>query len=600
MVKRLLVLAIFALPAAAQLFPIGTPLPKSLLPPVVFMNGYQGDCSRSAFSANFGKFDQFLQATSRVSVFFNNCTVPGSPKPTIETIANAFGTYLGSLKYADGTQVTQVDVVAHSMGGLILRAYLAGMQPDGSFKPPATPGIRKAVLLSSPNFGTYAASVFGSDAQTQELAQGSTFNFALATWNQGTDDLRAIDALAVAGSGGAITINGQSNGDGVSSLTSSSIGFALPNRTRILPFCHIAYADLVAIVGSALAPFVCPAGAPGIAQGINATDSNVLIVQSFLNGTPDWQSIGQSTSQYALTNTTGGILTRVKNSSDQYLSFFDAAAGTTNLSLSPNGVSAYNEFVPVTANTLLAHLLSNPQQQQAIALVAGTTVPILLKSGPLVAAVIPAAALVTPRNIAPGTFISIYGSALATATAQAASAPFPTVLGGTQVLVNGTAIPLQYVSPGQVNAVFPTLITGLVTVTLTTNIGQHTVNVLTQAAVPAVFTIDGTMAAALNAVTGVVVTPSTPLHGGDYVSLFVTGLGVTAAGAGDLQYASIQPGVAVAGKACAIQFAGLSPQFPGVDQINCQIPTGLGVNSAAQVIVTSNGRSSNIATLVLQ
>ncbi len=153
---------------------------------------------------------------------------------------------------------------------MIVRAYLAGIQPDGTFKPPANPGIRKAVFLSTPNFGTYAASLFGTDAQTQELALGSTFNYALATWNQGSDDLRGIDALAIAGNAAVMTVSGQANGDGVSSLTSSSIGFAAPNRTRILPYCHIAYADLQSLVGSVLASFVCPSGAPGIAQGIKA------------------------------------------------------------------------------------------------------------------------------------------------------------------------------------------------------------------------------------------------------------------------------------------------------------------------------------------
>ena len=202
--------------------------------------------------------------------------------------------------------------------------------------------------------------------------------------------------------------------------------------------------------------------------------------------------------------------------------------------------------------------------------------------------------------MAPGTFISIYGSNLANTTALATTTPFPTVLGGTQVLVNGTAIPIQYVSPTQVNAVLPVLISGLVTVTVTATAGQNTVNVLTQAAVPAIFTSNGTAASAENAVTGAVVTPTSPLHAGDYVSLYLTGLGATAAGAGGLQYASIQPTVTVAGQTCAIQFAGLSPQFPGVDQINCQIPAGLGTNAAAPVAITSNGRTSNTATLVLQ
>ncbi len=265
----------------------------------------------------------------------------------------------------------------------------------------------------------------------------STFNYALATWNQGTDDLRSVDALAVASNGGSIIANGQSNGDGVSSLTSSSIGFAQPNKTRILPYCHIPYADIQALVGSVIAPFVCPTGAPGIAQGVNATDSNVLIVKSFLNGTPDWPAISQSPSQYNLTNTNGGLLLRTKNSTDQYLNLFDASAGKAGLNVTAGGSAAYNEFVPAGPVTISATILSNPPQQGMANVIAGTTTPVLLKTGPNIAAVIPAASLVTPRNIsAPGTFISIYGSELATAVAQATSSPFPTILGGTQVLVN--------------------------------------------------------------------------------------------------------------------------------------------------------------------
>jgi uncharacterized protein (TIGR03437 family) len=604
MVKRFWLLVLLATPATGQLYPPSTPLPKTTLPPVVFLNGYQAFCGNTQFSNTFGSFDQYLQTTARVSVFFDNCSIAG--KPSIESLGNSFGTFLNRLKYADGSAVTQVDIVAHSMGGLIVRAYLAGMQPDGTFQPPASPGIRKAVFLSTPNFGTPAAAVFSAltDIQTQELSNGSIFSFSLATWNQGIDDLRGIDALAVAGNAGQFRVNGQPNGDGVSSLTSSSIGFAQPDKTRILPYCHISYADLTVL----LAPYsflfppstVCTPGSQGIAKAVNATDSNVLIVLSFLNGTPDWQSIGQAPAENPLASVSGGVLIRAKNANDNFLSLINATAAKTALTLAANNSTAYAEFVAAGNATLTVDLVSNPQQQQPVTIAAGSTTAVTVKPGPLVAAVIPAAALVTPRAIAPGTFISIYGTGLATATAQAADAAFPTVLGGTQVLVNGAAIALQYVSPTQINAVFPLLVNGLVTVNVTTTAGQHTVNVLVQSAVPAVFTTDGTAAAALNAVTGTVVTPSAPLRGGDFVSLFVTGLGATAAGAGGLQYATLPPSVTVAGKACAVQFAGLSPQFPGVDQINCRIPVGLGTYAAAPVVVSSGGRSSNIATLVLQ
>ena len=596
-----LVLALVAIPAAAQLIPVGTPVPKTALPPVVFLNGYELSCPGLVFSGPFGNFDQLLQASGRVSIFFNNCAYPD--KPAIEVLGNSFGAFLAALKYTDGTPVPQVDVVAHSMGGMIVRAYLAGMQPDGTFKPPANPGIRKAVFLSSTNFGTPVtdfAGVFGNDAQTNEMALGSTFGFSLATWNQGIDDLRGVDALAVAGNGGIdMTVNGKSVSDGVVGITSASIGFAEPGKTRIIPYCHISYSSLASIA-QVLASFVCSPGAPGIAQGLNATDQNVQLVQSFLNGTNDWQSIGQAPSDYAGVAMEAGVIVRTKSATDQFVNLKDAMAGS-DLSLGPGNATAYNLFVPSGTVTVKADVATGGSQlQQPATLNPGYTTALTLKPGPSIAAVIPAAALIMPRIVAPGTFVSIYGSGLAPAAMQASSTPFPAMLGGTQVMVNGAPIPIQYVSPTQVNAVLPTTLSGLVTLTVTQMTGQHTVNVLTEPAAPAVFTSDGKAAAAINAVTGAAVTGASPLRGGDYVSLYVTGLGATTAGAGGLQYATIQPGVTVAGQACTVQFAGLSPQFPGVDQINCQIPTGLGTNSAVPVIVTANGRSSNPATLVLQ
>jgi uncharacterized protein (TIGR03437 family) len=596
-----LVLASIVIPAGAQLIPVGMPVPKTQLPPVVFLNGYELSCQGSTFAGTFGKFDQFLQASGRVTIFFDNCAYPN--KPQIETLGNNFAAFLAALKYTDGTAVPQVDVVSHSMGGQIVRAYLSGLQPDGTLNPPAAPAIRKAVFLASANFGTGItdfAAVFGNDAQTTELSLGSTFNFALATWNQGIDDLRGVDSLAVIGNGGTdMTLNGQSVSDGVISFTSGSIGFAQAAKTRIVPYCHISYASLESLAG-VLADFVCAPGTPGIAMGVNATDSNVQLVQSFISGTSAWQTIGQDPSQNAGVSSQSGVILRAKSAADQFVTLKDAAAGS-NLNLGPGNATAYNEFVPSGTVTVKVDLSSGGAQlQQPVTLNPGYTTAITVKPGPLVAAVIPAAALVTPRIVAPGTFISIYGSGLALAAMQATSTPFPTNLGGTQVLVNGTAIPVQYVSPTQVNAVLPATLSGLVQLTVSQMTGQHTVNVLIEAAVPAIFTSNGTAASAINAVTGAVVTTGSPLHGGDYVSLFLTGLGATTAGSGGLQYATIQPGVTVAGQPCTVQFAGLSPQFPGVDQINCQIPSGLGANTAAPVIVTSNGRSSNTATLVLQ
>ncbi len=169
----------------------------------MWVNGYQIVCANSSFSGTFGIGDQVLESNGEASVFFDNCNYPN--RPSIEELGTQFGIFLAGLRYSDGSAVTQVDVIAHSLGGLIVRSYLAGKQDAaGSFLPPATVPIRKAIFLGTPHFGTNAFQpLLSLDTQLSELMLGSRFLYDLATWNQGTDDLRGVDALAVLGNRGA-------------------------------------------------------------------------------------------------------------------------------------------------------------------------------------------------------------------------------------------------------------------------------------------------------------------------------------------------------------------------------------------------------------
>jgi uncharacterized protein (TIGR03437 family) len=127
------------------------------------------------------------------------------------------------------------------------------------------------------------------------------------------------------------------------------------------------------------------------------------------------------------------------------------------------------------------------------------------------------------------------------------------------------------------------------------------VNVFVEAAVPAIFTLDGSgtgPAAAINASNNGVVSTTNPLHAGDYVELYATGLGATTT-QGGLDYANQQPTVTIGGSDCPVSYAGRAPGYMGLDQINCVVPTGLGANAAAPVVVTSGIRSSNVATLAV-
>jgi len=586
----------FALPA--QLIPADQLVPKTSNPPVVFLNGYQINCSSSTFSGTFGNADAVLQSHQIVTLFFDNCTVPG--KPSIEALGNAFGQFLAALKYTDGTPVAQVDVVAHSMGGLIVRSYLAGKQDvtPAAFMPPANPGIRKLIFLATPHFGTGIASAFGFDAQTTELAIGSQFLFDLNIWNDGTDDLRGLDVLTVVGNGGTgeeSTIAGFD--DGVVTLTSASIGFAQPGRTRVVLACH---ANVILL--TAFSHF-CPSDSVFIANITDASNLTGQIMVSFLAGTTEWQSLGHAIEADLIAPGLGGVNIQAEDLNGVAQSMGSAAVTTPGgtFHLSVKGDMAFSEGL--TPNTSLSTVIQfgSITVSPSITLPGTTVLPVVAKTGPVIYRALPAGSSVFPLNAAPGEFVTIYGANLATTTQLAATQPYPLQLADVQVMVNGTAVPVEYISATQINIVYPGIAPALTQLTVTNSSGRHSTNVLLAPAVPSVFSLDNSgtgPAAAINGLTGIVVSAANPLHAGDFASIFLTGLGETTQKNG-LDYAQLVPSVSLGGQNCVVTYAGRAPTLQGVDQINCQIPAGVPTGSPAPLIVTSKGRASNTVTLAV-
>lgn len=598
---------LLALPAllSAQLVPPGSPIPKGTNRPVIFMNGYQSTCP-SGFSDTFGNADKVLAASQIASVFFDNCIVasPNPGKPSIEAVGGAFATFLGGLRYTDGSVVTEVDVVAHSMGGLIFRSYLAGKADaaPAAYAPPAKTGVRKAVFLATPHFGTALAGLLGSDAQTQEMSLGSQFLFDLNTWNEGLDDLRGVDALSIVGTGGT----GQESGtaslgggldDGVVTINSASLGFLSAGRTRLVPACH-ANISLLFSFG------YCAKDVSPIAQIADAGNIAGQMIVSFLTGTAQWQSLGKSIEDSGVAGSQGGLILQVQDSTGT-----PQSPGSATIT-SPTGLEAplsksatsqilYLEIFPASGPRPLKVQTPGGLIETTQTLPLGSEVAVTLKPGPVVRGVVPAAGPIFPYNVAPGAFVAIYGTNLAGSTLAAPAPNYPSVLGDVQVTVNGAAATLQYISPGQLNIIWPETAAGITKLKVVTGSGSLTTNVIVQDAVPSVFTIGGTTAAALNAVTGVVVGVTTPLRAGaDVMSLYLTGLGATTRIDG-LDYATIQPFVTVGGLPCDISYAGRTPGLPALDQINCKIPAGLS-GAAVPVVVTANGRTANTTTLNIQ
>ena len=540
---------------------------------MVFINGYQQDCSTATFAGTFGTADQLLAANGEVSLFFNNCSYGN--RPNLETLGQGVRpVFWRRSSTRTETAVDTVDVVVHSMGGLILRSYLAGKDPSsGAFAPPATVPVRKVIFLATPHYGTgiaFSATFFGTNAQTDELSSGSRFLWDLNTWNQGTDDLRGVDALAVIGNGGnGAQVLGIGNGqpkfdDGVVTLTSGSLRFYKSDRTRILPVCHTDW-SLIALL--------CPS-MTSIANLSSATADVSKIVLSFLNDTADWQNIGASASADSYLAASTGLLVAVKTADDKLATLDSVSAGSKKLTTAGNKEVAYTDLITAGALAFNAGA-GGASIQKTVNVGAGAYAPVLLKTGPRMTGVLPAAAAVFPYAVAAGEIVAIYGEGLAKA----------------QVTVNGTPATIIAAVDSQINAILPTTISGLVQVTAKDSVGSHTLNVLVEPSVPAIFSADFTgkgPAAALNAITYQPVTAGNPLRPGDWVSLYLTGLGT----------AAVQPTVKVGGLTCPWNYAGGAPGYPGLDQINCQIPSGTPAGNAA-VTVTIGKRTSNTVTLAI-
>jgi uncharacterized protein (TIGR03437 family) len=559
-----------AVVASAQLVTTTTTIPRTGKPPVVFLNGFQSGCpGGESFAGSFGQFDSILQGDGRVTLFFNNCE-QGRNQP-IEDLGATLGRYLDGLRYADGTPVPQVDVFAHSMGGQIVRAYLTGKQRErGEFRPPAEVKIRKALFVAVPFFGgilTEALSPTSTEPQVEQLRPGSAFVYDLATWNQGTDNLRDIDALAVVADGGSgiVSGNGPRSDDSSVSVTSASLEFARPGRTRVVDYCHLRL--------SGLGQVACLSQTP-VAQASDTQHDTARILLSFLNETNEWQTVGRSPSEQPRLSTVGGIVAELRDAQDRPVPI-QSATGPVRV----RDERVWSENIPAAAPAQVSLTTATGTGRTELAATAGTTRTYrMVESAPSITAAVPSPSRDVPRIVAPGMFVTIYGLRLSATTEQAGGQPYPAALGGTEVLVNGERVGLHYVSPSQINVLMPDNISSIVKLTVRNPMGQHTVNVLVEPSVPAIF-------AAL---------PNTARRG-EYISLYLTGLGRTERRSDGLEWAAAMPEVSVGGRPCAVQYAGRAPGFAGLDQINCLIAADAATGGAVTAAVTVGKRTGTVS-----
>ncbi|MGA8580336.1 MAG: hypothetical protein WB579_16745, partial [Bryobacteraceae bacterium] len=333
-------------------------------PPVVLLNGWQfsvlppSSCpiSTTGPAETFGSLA--TQLVSPQVYFFDNCVEQSVNGSTIEELGVTLGQFLNMIEYAGGGLVPQIDLVSHSMGGLIVRSYLAGLQANDGLSPVLNPRVRKFIEIATPNFGSFLAANYSdllvNGTQAAEMVPGSGFLWTLGTWNQRGDDLRGVDALAIIGNAGdwksSIFATTQLNNasDGVVSFTSASINFARdPSRTKILPYCHIG-------PESSAYPYIDCSGKGGIANVDEAPETGVIIL-SFLANTTAWEAEGYANQ----TQFGGGYFTLENAAGTQYTPFSSVLLGSQAFETGWTNTIFYNEFVSPETGTFTATSTAN-------------------------------------------------------------------------------------------------------------------------------------------------------------------------------------------------------------------------------------------------
>jgi uncharacterized protein (TIGR03437 family) len=229
--------------------------------------------------------------------------------------------------------------------------------------------------------------------------------------------------------------------------------------------------------------------------------------------------------------------------------------------------------------------------------------------------VVNGASFAAGQPITAGSLVSIFGTNLAAATALADSIPLSTSLGNVTVTFNGISAPLLAVIHGtsndQINAQVPWDVlqgatSGTASVVVTSG-GAASAPAAVQVGPfsPGVFSLqfgvgqaiainsDGTLAAAAGSVPGLQTHPA-PI--GSMVIILATGLGAVdppvANGQNSLDQlrtAITTPTVLIGGVPAQVTFAGLSPQFVGVNKINATIASGTPTGNAVPVQLQEGG-----------
>lgn len=394
-------------------------------------------------------------------------------------------------------------------------------------------------------------------------------------------------------------------------------------------------------------PYSVRATNPGLAEGTY----NGAVVISGSTFAPDNRTIPVTlrvTSQPIIALSQTSVRTRLAVTGPQQTTFINATnagLGTLTLSETPATVSAGapwltatrfpgTNFIQLNANStnLAPGNYSATVTINSNAINGAQTLPyefeVVAAGPPQVSAggVVDNATFAGNDELGRGVIAAVFGEQLLMRDpVSASSLPLQTTFNGLRVLVNNQAAPVYYASYGQINFQIPfDAPEGLATVSVerdgvrsnltSVRIVNRAPRLLTFTAYPGYGIIvnqDGTYPLPASAGLGAAARPA---RSGDTLVIYALGLGPTVpavlsgvgAPTGPLAAVSPAPGVVFGANSIAQvdsiipDFAGLTPNFVGLYQINVRVPTSVEKGNAVPLFLNFGNLVSNRVTLAIQ
>jgi uncharacterized protein (TIGR03437 family) len=224
-------------------------------------------------------------------------------------------------------------------------------------------------------------------------------------------------------------------------------------------------------------------------------------------------------------------------------------------------------------------------------------------------------------GMAPGSYISLFGSGLSDSTDGTPNDSLPLVIDSASVSFDvpsaNLSLPgrLLYVSPGQINLQVPWELRGqtsaLIKITIEDTQGAVYALPLTDYS-PAFYqstekSTGRVLLAARDNASGQAISSATPAHAGQSLQLYANGLGPidTALPTGEpapvspLIHTLATPIVTIGGVQAVVTFSGLAPTYAGLYQVNVDVPSGV-PSGLEPVVLTIDGIVSPASNLPVQ